>query len=195
MIKRLLDTLFALFWLTLTAPAMVLIAILIMWDRSGPVFYRPQMIGQGGRPFSLLRFRTMRLEDEILRTDEERLTRIGRFIRNYSLDHLPMLFNLLKGDLTLVGPRPMEVAVVDMQDPVWQRYFQVKPGLVNYAVLKLGRTWTPRRMSDPALNQELELEYIQKRSAAFDLQLLWKTFRTLITSRGNIKTRGEPDGK
>lgn len=193
MVKRLFDILLALLWLALTAPAMLLIAILITWDRTGPVLYRPQMVGQNGRPFSLLRFRTMRLEDKILRTNEERLTRIGRFIRNYSLDHLPMLFNLLKGDLTLVGPRPMEVAVIDMEDPVWQRYFQVKPGLVNYAVLKLGRTWTPGRTAAPELNQELELQYLEKRSPIFDLKLLWKSIRTLITSRGNIKARGEPD--
>jgi len=137
----------------------------------------------------------MRADDNTLLTAEERLTRIGRFIQNYSLDHLPQLFNILKGDLTVVGPRPMEIEVVNMQDPIWQRYFEVKPGLVNYAVLRLGRTWTPSRATAPALNQELELEYIEKRSSLFDLHLLWKTLRALIASRGNIKARGEPDGK
>jgi sugar transferase EpsL len=73
---------------------------------------------------------------------EKRLTTVGRFIRNYSLDHLPMLLNLLKGDITIVGPRPMELEVVRLDDPMWQQYFQAKPGLLNYAVLKLGKMWT-----------------------------------------------------
>lgn len=150
------------------------------------------MVGQNGKVFSLFRFRTMSSEPPDLNA-QQRLTRVGRLIRNYSLDHLPILINLLKGDVTVVGPRPMEIDRVDLGDPTWQHYFQVKPGLFNYAVLKLGRLWSPSRPSHPALNQELELEYRQKQSALRDLQLFFRSLRALIASKGNIKARGKPD--
>jgi lipopolysaccharide/colanic/teichoic acid biosynthesis glycosyltransferase len=182
--RRIIDLLVSVLCLIIFSPLTLLIAVLIRLDSQGSVLYTPRMVGWHGKIFSLYRFRTMRQAKE--------LTRVGRFIRNYSLDHLPMLINLLKGDLTLVGPRPMEVETVDLDDPIWQRYVQVKPGLFNYAVLKLGKLWTPLRASNPSLNQELELEYLQKRSAAFDWQVLVQSLHALLTSRGNIKVRAEP---
>lgn len=173
---------------------MLSIAILIKLDSPGAVFYMPRMVGKNGQEFLLFRFRTMLSMNPNL-SPEQRLTRIGHFIRNYSLDHLPMLVNLLKGDLTLVGPRPMEVEIVNLQEPTWQRYFQTKPGLVNYAVLKLGKFWTPSRESHPALNQELELEYLQQRSTAFDVKLFFQSFWALVASGGNVKARGEPEAE
>jgi lipopolysaccharide/colanic/teichoic acid biosynthesis glycosyltransferase len=86
----------------------------------------------------------------------------------------------------------MEPEFVDMQDPTWRRYFQVRPGLLNYAVLKLGKTFGPSRANNLALKQELELEYIEKQSLAFDLQLLLEIIRAHIISKGNIKMRGVP---
>jgi lipopolysaccharide/colanic/teichoic acid biosynthesis glycosyltransferase len=192
--RRLLDILFAILWLIITAPIMLLITILIKFDSPGPVFYLPLMIGRNGKIFSLFRFRTMSAATPGVNT-QPRLTRPGRFIRNYSLDHLPTLINLLRGDLTIVGPRPIEIDIVDLQDPMWQQYFQVKPGLFNYAVLKLGKLWTSTRVSNPALNQELELEYRQKQSTALDLQLVTQFLRAFITSGGNIKARGKPDSE
>jgi lipopolysaccharide/colanic/teichoic acid biosynthesis glycosyltransferase len=150
------------------------------------------MVGQHGKVFSLWRFRTRSVDHRNL-SAEQGLTRVGRFIRNYSLDHLPMLINLLIGDVTLVGPCPMELEVVDVQEEIWGQYLSVKPGLFNYAVLKLGKLWTPSRMSDPALNQELELEYLQRRSAILDAGLILWLLWALIKSRGNVKARGAPD--
>jgi lipopolysaccharide/colanic/teichoic acid biosynthesis glycosyltransferase len=131
------DLVFAMLGLILFLPLLLLIAILIKIDSSGPVLYDPVMMGQYGRLFRLCRFRTMYKASAALPA-EQRHTRVGRFIRNYSLDHLPMLLNLLRGDLTLIGPRPMELRSVDIQDPLWKRYFEAKPGLFNYAVLRLG---------------------------------------------------------
>ena len=192
--RRLIDIVFALFWLIITAPVFVLIAVLIRLDSPGSVFYTPQMAGHHGKKFALFRFRTMSPEADHP-GDEHRLTRIGRMLRNYSLDHLPQLINLLKGDLTIIGPRPMELSVLDLQEPVWHQYFQVKPGLFNYAVVKLGKSWTPSRSTNPNLNQELELEFQQKRSVMADLQLFAQFVRKFLVSRGNIKARGEPDPK
>jgi lipopolysaccharide/colanic/teichoic acid biosynthesis glycosyltransferase len=181
--RRGIDLTVAIFWLTLLSPILLLIAALIRIDSLGPIFYASQMIGYHGKAFTLVRFRTMSAQQR---------TRVGKFLRNYSLDHLPMLINLLKGDLTLVGPRPMEVNIVDLQDPDWQRYFQVRPGLFNYAVLKLGKSWTSARIRYPALNQELEFEYFEKRSLRLDLQLFLRSLRALVISKGNIKARGKP---
>lgn len=193
MMRRLIDVVFALFMLVLTSPLMFLVALLIKVDSTGSVLYAPQMIGKNGRLFRLLRFRTMEVAQGAVNS-EQRLTRVGSFIRNYSLDHLPMLLNLLKGDLTIIGPRPMEYEAVDLHDPGWQQYFRAKPGMFNYAVLKLGKRWTSVRASHPTLNQELELEYLQQRSSISDLQLFWDAIRAYIVSRGNIKARGKPDG-
>ena len=107
----------------------LLIALLIKLDSPEPALYTPQMIGKGSKPFHLFRFRTMYVDKPAHLNAAEWLTRIGRFIRNYSLDHLPTLFNVLKGDLSVIGPRPTEPEFVDMQDPTWQRYFQVRPGI------------------------------------------------------------------
>ena len=190
--RRLIDFLVAALFLIITAPSVLLIAILIKLDSPGPIFYTPRMVGYQGKVFSLFRFRTMSAST---RSPDSRqtLTRVGKFIRNTSLDHLPMLINLLNGDLTLVGPRPMEVGIVNLQDPIWQEYFQRKPGLFNYAVLKLGRLWTSSRQSHPALNQELELQYRQKRSVVRDVQLVFQFLWALIASGGNVKARGKPD--
>jgi len=190
--RRAIDLMFAISSLIMLLPIILFIAILIKIDSVGPILYTPLMIGKYRQVFSLLRFRTMSVRPTNP-PSEKRLTHVGKFIRNYSLDHLPMLINLLLGDLTLVGPRPMEPEVVNFQDKPWQEYFTVKPGLFNYAVLKMGKTWTPKRESHPGLNQELELEYLQKRSTIFDLRLMMKFLWAFITSKGNIKARGQPD--
>ena len=122
-----------------------------------------------------------------------RLTRLGRFIRNYSLDHLPMLFNLLQGDLSIIGPRPMEPEFVNLADSDWQTYFQVKPGVFNYAVLKLGQEFGPSSADNLALKRRLEIKYLQQRSFRSDLDILGQIALAHIKARGNIKMRGAPD--
>ena len=193
MMKRLVDIVFAICWIILTTPVMILIALLIRLELSGPVLYSTVMVGKNGKTFSLLRFRTMRHGSSP--DSPKNLTRVGNFIRNYSLDHLPMWINLLKGDLTIVGPRPMEPYLVDRTDPIWEQYFLGKPGLINYAILKLGKLWTLTRTSHPALNQKLELEYRKKQSVAQDFRLLLQALQAYVVSKGNVKARGEPDPK
>lgn len=189
--RRMIDIIFASAWLLLTLPLMLGFAILIKIESPGPVFYKPKMVGWKGKVFSLFRFRTVHIDF----ATEQQFTHIGRFIRNYSLDHLPQLFNLLKGDLTLIGPRPMEVDVANLQDSTWQQYVQAKPGLISYAVYRLGKQWTPSRSSHPDLNQQLELQYLKQRSIGSDAELFLQTFRKLIVSKGNLKERGEVDPK
>jgi exopolysaccharide production protein ExoY len=132
--------------------------------------------------------------DSVEATPDERLTRVGRVLRNYSLDHLPMLANVLIGDMTLVGPRPMEREAVDVRSLIWRAYLRAKPGVVNYAVLKLGKQWTPDRTRRPELNQELELAYAGRRSPRSDAWLFVRALWELARSRGNVKARKPPDG-
>lgn len=189
-LRRTVDLGVALLGLIAAAPGMLVLAGLIRLDSPGPIFYRAPMIGHNGQPFTLFRFRTMTAARAPVAGP--RLTRLGAFLRNYSLDHLPMLLNLLRGDLTLVGPRPMEPRAVDWQDPAWREYFAVRPGLLNYAVLQLGRRWAASRVSHPALNQALELEYRRSPAAGRDWRLVRDTLRAFIASRGNLKARGKP---
>ena len=193
MLKRLFDLAVAVSGLIIAGPLILVIAILIKLDSPGPALYVPQMVGKDGRLFHLFRFRTMRADSPTSLNPKDRLTSVGRFIRNYSLDHLPTLLNILRGDLSIVGPRPMEPEFVDLQDPAWQAYFQVQPGFFNYAVLKLGSTFGPSSAGNLALKRELELEYIQKQSLAYDLQLFFKFILAHIASGGNVKARGKPD--
>lgn len=189
MLRRSIDILFALLWLILVLPFLLLIAVLIRIDSPGPVLYWQRMVGWKGKVFPLFRFRTMHIDPDT----EQRFTRVGRFLRNYSLDHLPQLFNLLRGDLTIIGPRPMEVDAVNLQEPAWQQYVQAKPGLINYAIFKLGKEWTPSRSTRPELNQELELQYQKQRSIASDAKLFLQALWKFMASRGNIKARGDTD--
>jgi lipopolysaccharide/colanic/teichoic acid biosynthesis glycosyltransferase len=193
MARRLFDLVLSLFCLVVAAPVILIIAILIKLDSPGPTLYVPQMVGKDGDLFRLFGFRTMHIDKPAHLSPEERLTRVGRFIRNYSLDHLPTLVNVLKGDMSVIGPRPMEPEFVDLQDPTWQAYFQIKPGFFNYAVLKLGKTFGPSKANNLPLKQELELEYIQKQSLVFDLQLFFKFIWAHVVSGGNVKARGKPD--
>jgi lipopolysaccharide/colanic/teichoic acid biosynthesis glycosyltransferase len=191
-LRRLVDLAVVVPLLVLLAPAMALIALLVRRDSPGPVLYVPAMVGQGGRLFPLLRFRTMRPGSSGA-TPEARLTRVGRVLRNSSLDHLPMLLNVLFGDMTLVGPRPMELAVVDLRDPTWRAYVRAKPGVVSSAVVRLGSGWTPSRSARPELNQRLELEYAARRGAWSDARLFGRGLMELLRSRGNLKARKPPD--
>lgn len=188
MLKRACDVVMAGLGLVLTSPLIAAIALALRIEGRGPVFYRSPRIGKGGRVFHLVRFRTMVGALPGL-GPEARLTPVGRFIRNYSLDDLPSLVHVLRGDLSLVGPRPMEVGRVDPTAETWRRILSVRPGYVCYAILKLGARYNA---SSPAEKERLELEYVSRQSLRFDVYMLAATVRALVTSRGNIKARGKP---
>jgi lipopolysaccharide/colanic/teichoic acid biosynthesis glycosyltransferase len=151
------------------------------------VFYRSPRLGRGGRVFHLTRFRTM-VDAPPGVSPEARLTPVGRFIRNCSLDDLPNLVHVLRGDLSLVGPRPMEVDRVDPADATWRRILSVRPGYVSYAILTLGARYNA---SSSAEKQRLELDYVRRQSFLFDLHVLAATLWAFLASGGNIKARGK----
>lgn len=157
--------------LPLWGAAVALIALCLCGSR--PVFFRQVRPGLGGRPFTLVKFRTMRPGPE---PDDERVTRVGRFLRATSLDELPELFNVLRGEMALVGPRPLLMAYLAEYTPEEMRRHDVRPGLTGWAQVH-GRNAIGR-----AEKIRYDLEYVARRSTAFDFRIL---LMTLLHLKGN----------
>jgi undecaprenyl phosphate N,N'-diacetylbacillosamine 1-phosphate transferase len=190
--KRLLDIVVALIVLGVTAPLLVIIAVLIALELREPPLYLSKRVGKGGRLFGLFRFRTMeRIYHPTDSINTHKMTRVGAVIRTYSLDDLPNLLNVLIGDMSLVGPRPMEPERVNLADPIWQSILSVRPGFLSFAILTLAQRYNA---SDPQIKQHAELDYLTRQSFRFDLDVFVQWMQSYVESRGNIKARGRPHG-
>ncbi len=138
---RLFDLILSLFGLVILLPFFILIIILILTDSAGSVFYLQIRVGKNDKDFRLIKFRTMRAGADLGRSltigaRDPRITRIGYFLRRYKLDELPQLINVLKGEMSLVGPRPEVRKYVDLYTPDQRRVLEVKPGITDYASLE-----------------------------------------------------------
>ncbi len=184
--RRMIDILVSSTVLFLTLPIMVLIAILIKLDSRGPIFYVTERVGQHGKRFRQIDFRTWTHEPVLA---DRVKTRFGRLLITTSLNHWPQFINVLRGDMSIVGPRPTEPERVILDDPDWQVILSVKPGMFCWAVLNLA---TDFNASSQQTKNQLERQYIEQRSTRFDLHVLREWVRELIKTRGNIKARGEP---
>jgi lipopolysaccharide/colanic/teichoic acid biosynthesis glycosyltransferase len=168
----------------LGAPVFVAIAIAIRVESRGPIILRQTRVGLGGEDFELLKFRTMVPDAHRLGTGwliaehDPRITRVGRFLRRWSLDELPQVFNVLRGDMSVVGPRPTLRYQVDQYTPFQRRRLEVRPGITGWAQV-LGRnrlTW-PQRI-------ELDVWYVDNRSVLLDIRLLLRTLPMLARPTG-----------
>ena len=182
--SRALDLLVASLALALASPLLALAAILIKLESRGPVFYRQRRVGRGGEPFELWKLRTMVPGAESMGAGiyvvegDPRITRTGRLLRRLSLDELPNLINVLRGEMAIVGPRPTVQEQVDRYTDRQRRRLDVKPGITGWAQVN-GRTslpW-PERI-------ELDVWYVEHRSLALDLRILARTIRMLATGHG-----------
>ena len=183
-LKRLLDLTLSTLALVCLAPAIGLIALAVRIGSEGPAFFRQERIGRGGRPFPVYKFRTMTVDSPTFGPkpasfEDERVTRIGRFLRRTSLDELPQLINVLKGEMSLVGPRPEQPFLVARYEP-WQRErLQVKPGLTGW--------WQVNGRKQPMHDYVAEdLYYIRNRSLMFDLKILVRTVRAVLSGNGAV---------
>ena len=185
--KRLLD-------IGLTAPALVLmlpilaiLALLVRWKLGKPVLFLQKRPGLHGQPFILCKFRTMTDEKDAkgnLMSDEARLTKFGKFLRASSLDELPELWNVLKGDMSLVGPRPLLMEYLDRYTPEQSRRHEVRPGITGWAQVN-GRnalTWEEKF--------RLDVWYVDNRTLGLDMKILWMTFIKVFKREG-INQNGE----
>jgi lipopolysaccharide/colanic/teichoic acid biosynthesis glycosyltransferase len=181
---RALDLIVAALALALLSPLLALAAVLIRLESRGPVLYRQRRVGRGGEPFELWKLRTMVPGAESMGAGiyivqgDPRITRIGRRLRRFSLDELPNLVNVIRGEMAIVGPRPTVQAQVDRYTERQLRRLEVKPGITGWAQVN-GRTslpW-PERI-------ELDVWYVEHRSLWLDLRILAKTARMLASGRG-----------
>ncbi|AGN38004.1 sugar transferase [Bacillus paralicheniformis] len=184
--KRFFDLSLSVILLIALSPAMILTACLIRWKIGSPVLFRQTRPGLNGEPFTLYKFRTMTDErDEAgnLLSDEKRLTKTGRLIRKTSLDELPQLINVIKGDLSLVGPRPLLMEYIPLYTKRQWRRHEVKPGITGWAQIN-GRnkvTWEEKF--------ELDVWYVDHRSFLLDLKILLLTIVKVLKSEGVSQDR------
>jgi sugar transferase EpsL len=181
MMKRFFDIFLTLFALILLIPFMVLIAILVRAMHGAPILFRQRRPGKRGRLFAIYKFRTMadkRDRRGNLLPDAERLTNLGRFLRNTSLDELPELLNVLNGDMSLVGPRPLLMQYIDRYTPEQMRRHEVKPGITGWAQVN-GRnalTWEEKF--------KLDVWYVDNCSFFLDLKIIFKTVAKVLKREG-----------
>jgi len=180
--KRLFDFVVAAIGLILLSPLYLIIYIGQKLTYKGPAIFVQERIGLGGRPFDIYKFRTMIVNNEndgvpqLAEVDDERLTKFGKFLRSHHLDELPQLWNVLKGDMSFVGPRPERKYFIDQimeRDPRYAELYAIRPGITSYATLYNGYTDTMEKM---LRRLELDLYYLENWSWKFDLQILGKTF-------------------
>lgn len=193
--KRLLDILSSLLVLILLCPLWLVLALLIVCDSRGGVFYRQIRVGKDNKDFYLYKFRTMRPDADkksLLTVGERdsRVTRVGCFLRKYKLDEFPQLINVLKGDMSIVGPRPEVRKYVDMYTPEQMRVLSVRPGLTDLASIQYVHENELLAASDnpeqtyidvvmPAKLQ-LNLQYIDNQSFWGDIKLIFQTFAAIL---------------
>jgi len=179
--KRGMDICGALLGLAVAAPLFFFIALLVKLDSPGPVLFRQQRPGLWGEPFIIYKFRTMwdaRDEHGSLLPDEQRLTKLGRFLRSTSIDELPELYNVLKGDMSLVGPRPLLMEYLDRYTPEQARRHEVKPGITGWAQVN-GRnaiSWEEKF--------KLDVWYVDNWSLNLDVKILWLTIIKVLRQEG-----------
>jgi lipopolysaccharide/colanic/teichoic acid biosynthesis glycosyltransferase len=185
--KRLFDFVVAAAAAIILSPIVAVVAVLVRLNLGTPVLFRQLRPGLHGQPFTLLKFRTMiDAEDSVGSSlpDEERLTAFGQFLRRSSLDELPELYNILRGDMSLVGPRPLLMEYLPLYTPEQARRHDVRPGLTGWAQVN-GRNaigWDQKFAFD--------LWYVDHASLSLDLKILWLTIRNVFTRHG-ISAEGE----
>jgi len=207
MSKRLFDLVFSVSGLLLLSPLLVFLAVLVKASDGGPVFFRQERVGQGGRPFQIVKFRSMVLNAEkrgpsVTRDGDARITRVGRFLRKTKLDELPQLWNVLRGDMSFVGPRPEVIRYVEHYTAEQRRVLALKPGITDLATLKfrneeelLGNAvdteqfylehCVPRKI-------ELNLAYADAANVWEDLKIILRTLRLLL---GRSEAGSQADGR
>ena len=188
-IKRIFDFIFALLALIALMPLWIVIAVWILVTSPGGIFFRQKRTGYNGNVFELLKFRSMYINDE---ADEEqstehdrRITAVGRMLRRTSLDELPQLINVLKGDMSIIGPRPHMLKHTEYYSkliPDYMRRHEMRPGLTGLAQVKGFRGPTPR-VEDMAKRVEADLEYIDKFSLWLDMKIFFLTIWKMLTCR------------
>ena len=184
--KRTLDIVISAITLVVFSPLFLYCYIMVRKEDGGTAIFSQERIGLHGKPFFIYKFRSMKMnaeEDEPLlfsQENDERLTRIGKTLREHHLDELPQLWNVLKGDMSFVGPRPERKFYIDQimkHNPDYVKLYQIRPGATSYATLYNGYTDTMEKM---LRRLDLDLYYLDHNSLLFDMKILWMTFTSIV---------------
>lgn len=189
--KRLFDLFASVILLIIFSPLFLICTIMVRREDGGPAIYRQERIGRFGRPFYILKFRTMRLDAEAMGPQlshgggegDPRLTKIGKFLRAHHLDELPQLWNVFMGEMSFVGPRPERKFYIDQileHDKRYEYLYQIRPGVTSYATFYNGYTDTMEKM---LRRLEYDLYYLGHRSWLFDIKILLKTFFGIVSGK------------
>lgn len=185
-LKRLFDFIASLFGLIILSPAFLVVYIMLRRQNDGPVLFRQERIGYGGRPFNILKFRTMRMDSEkggtpqLACKEDDRLTPVGKFLREHHLDELPQLLNVLKGDMSFVGPRPERKFFIDkimQENNDYEYIYLMRPGLTSMATIYNGYTDTMEKM---LIRLQMDLDYLKKRSLWMDAKIIFTTAHYIL---------------
>ncbi|WP_420600845.1 sugar transferase [Flagellimonas sp.] len=180
-IKRFFDFLAALFGLLLISPVFILVTILLFMANNGHPFYFQKRPGKNGKIFTIVKFKSMNDKKDAngnLLPDEKRITKVGAFVRKTSLDELPQLFNVLKGDMSLIGPRPLMVGYLELYNDFQKKRHLVKPGVTGWAQVN-GRnaiSWDQKF--------EYDVYYVENQSFGLDIKILLMTIKKVFISEG-----------
>ena len=188
-LKRIFDCAASCGGMIVFSPLILGIHIAIKCDSKGPAIFKQERIGRGGKPFTLYKFRSMRITSEsdgkpaLYQQGDERLTKVGKFIRERHLDELPQLWNVIKGDMSFVGPRPERQYYIDKimeVNPDYEKLYELRPGLFSYATLHNGYTDTLEKMLK---RLDYDLEYLETRSMAMDTKIIFQTVWSILSGK------------
>jgi exopolysaccharide biosynthesis polyprenyl glycosylphosphotransferase len=188
-VRIVLHRLVALVGLIFSLPVMLVTIVFIKLESKGPVFYKQERVGKGGQTFMVLKFRSMRTDAEKdgprwATTDDERITQVGRFIRKVRIDELPQFWNILRGDMNFVGPRPERphfVSQLAKEIPYYEQRHLIAPGLTGWAQIKYPYGAS---IEDARRKLEFDLYYIKNQSLLMDAMILFETVKIVLLSRG-----------
>jgi exopolysaccharide biosynthesis polyprenyl glycosylphosphotransferase len=188
-IKRAFDVVVSAVMLVLLVPVYVVIALMVRCSSEGPVIFKQERIGLHGLPFHILKFRTMCVTAEegkpkLCVDDDPRVTRVGRFLRKYRLDELPQFWNILKGDMSIVGPRPERryfIDQIEQKAPYYCMIYKIRPGLTSWGPIKVGYTDTLDKM---IRRLNYDVVYIENMSLRLDVEIMFHTIGVLLNGKG-----------
>lgn len=189
LVKRIFDFICSFLALIILSPLFLVVAFVLLCQGDGSVFFKQERIGYKGKPFNILKFRTMRADSEsngeprLAAVNDERLTKVGKFLREHHLDELPQLLNVLLGDMSFVGPRPERryfIEKIRQKNPNYDYLYMIRPGLTSMATLHNGYTDTMEKMLK---RLDMDLEYLQKRSLWLDMKLILTTFLFIVNGK------------
>ena len=188
-LKRSFDIVFSFFGILFLIPVFVVIYVIMRIQGGGPVIFRQERIGYKGKPFNILKYRTMVVDSEsngepqLAQKNDDRLTPFGKFLREHHLDELPQLWNVLVGDMSFVGPRPERKFFIDKimkENANYEYIYLMRPGLTSRATVYNGYTDTMEKM---LTRLEMDLDYLQNRSLLLDLKIVFITVASIVNGK------------